>query len=301
MRMYGISIIIPTTCSKHREKCLLRAIDSVLNQVDVCVEVIVVVNGNGFDYKLLEQLKLDTRLAVFYLSEGNVSRARFYGIKQSKYNFFAFLDDDDELLQNTLKARLYALVSDRYACVVVFNGYFFNGQDMLLVDNAFYQSILGSIELSFLDKNWFPSPAALYRKDKLDLSLFDMSHQYFELTYIFFKLIEEKYKLVFINQVAYRCFQDSFVSASKSEAYRLAYPEMLRIFINMNVSNDIKNKLKRRYVISLNSLSNYYLNKNNIKKSIYFHIKCLLAGGVEFIPYTRKLILGNKNSKYLDN
>ncbi len=295
--MCGISIIIPTTCSKHREHCLLRAIDSALDQADIHVEVIVVANGDRFDHDLFEQLKEDRRLSVIYLPEGNVSQARYHGITQSKHDCFVFLDDDDELLPNTLKHRLDVLNADDSACVVVSNGYFFNGIDRLLVDGDFYKKILESTELSFLAKNWFASPAALYKKSRVDTVLFNVNYQYFEMSYIFFKLIERHYKLVFIKSAAYRCHEDTELSASKSEAYSLAYPCMLRLILEMDLSDPLKEKIRRKYVASFNSLSNYFLQKGDRKKAFLFHIKCLLNGGIGYVSYTRRFLMFNRSTQ----
>ena len=297
--MSGISIIIPTTCSRQRVYCLLRAIDSALDQKNISVEIIVVVNGNLFDQDLFEQLKADSRLSTYYLAEGNVSKARYYGITQSNQNYFSFLDDDDELLPNTLKQRFDVLNTDNEACVAVSNGYFFDGKDRQHVDSNFHQKILESIEFSFLEKNWFASPAALYKKKKIDTMLFDMEHQYFEMSYIFFKLVEKQYKIIFINTLAYRCHEDNGASASKSEAYRIAYPGMIKLILGMDLSDAIKKILKRKYVSGLNSLSAYFLIKGDIKKAFYFHMKCLLSGGINYIFYSRIFLTLKNTSKDL--
>ena len=288
--MCGTTIIIPTTCSKAREYCLRRAIDSALAQAGVEVEIIVVVNGEILDIDLFGKLKTDARLSVYYLPEGNVSKARYYGIVRGKHDCFAFLDDDDELLPNTLRHRLEVLNADGEAAVAVANGYIFDGGDNLHIDNDFYREILKSPELSFLEKNWFTTPSALYNKNRLDIKLFDMEFKYFELTYIFFKLIENRHKLVFDNSVAYRYHEDTATSASKSEAYSLAYPDMVKLILGMHLSAAAKRILKRKYLVSLNSLSNYFLGKGEIGKALYFHIKCLLNGGFNYIFYTRKLL-----------
>lgn len=295
MTKYKVSVIIPTNCSESREQSLLRAVDSALDQADVCVDVIVVVNGDRYDGGVFELLKADDRLKVFYIPEGNVSKARYLGITRCNNDYFTFLDDDDELLPNTLRYRLDVLNTDEAACVAVSNGFFFDGKDRLHVDNDFYIKIQKSLELSFFEKNWFASPAAIYKKSKIDIKLFDFEYKFFELTYLFFKLIEHNYKIIFINDVAYRCYENMSISASKSEAYLLAYPEMLLQVLKIKLSSTITNKLKRKYIKSLNSLSVYFLGKGEMKKAFYYHAKCLLNGGIEYIFFSRKFLTGMRN------
>lgn len=288
--MCSISIIIPTTCNQSREQCLLRAIDSALNQTNVDVEVLVVVNGERLDRNLFNKLKLDSRLSVFYLPEGNVSKARYHGIVQSNNNYFGFLDDDDELLPDSLRDRFDVLNADDSACVGVSNGYFFDIEDHLHVDGSFYQEILNSTAFSFLKKNWFASPAALYKKSHIDIKLFNINYSYFELSYIFFKLLESHYKIAFFNIVAYRCYEDTVASASKSEAYRIAYPDMLKLILRMDLPQVIKVKLKRKYIVGLNSLSVYFLDNKKFKAAFLYHAKCLINGGFDYFPYTRRIL-----------
>lgn len=286
----GVSVIIPTTCIKSRERSLHRAVSSAFNQSINLLEVVLIVNGEQFDRNLFEQFKADSRLSFFYLPVGNVSQARYHGIILSKYDCFVFLDDDDELLPNTLKGRYDLLNSDENACLVVSNGYFFDSEDHLLVDDAFYSNILESNEASFLNKNWFASPSVLYGKSRIDVEMFNFDYKYFEMTYIFFKIIEKRYKLVFSMVPAYRCYADTLLSASKSDDYMLAYPAMIRVVLNLDLSIETKKRLKRKYVVSLNVLSDYFIGKGKIWEAWIFYIRCLLSGGFDYLLCFRKFL-----------
>lgn len=295
----GATIIIPTTCSRERSVCLLRAIDSALCQA-MAVQILVIVNGDRVCSELFERLWSDNRVQVFCLEEGNVSKARYFGIIQAKYNCFLFLDDDDELLPNTLKNSWEVLDRDEEACVVVSNGYFFGSKETLCVDDALYQKIQESMPLSFLERNWFAAPAALYKKSRIDVTLFDIDYRFFEISYIFFKLIENRYKILFINNAAYKCYEDTVFSASKSDEYMLSYPRMLQCIIAMQLSREIKARLRKKFIVSLNTISNYFLQQGDLKKAFFYHVKCLLNGGLIYIFYTRHffwpLIASSKRS-----
>ena len=91
----SISAIIIT---KDRPKYFLKAIRSVLNQSNKVNEIIVVDNGKKkpkFDFKKIKYIK--TSYAI------GSSRARNIGIKNSKCNYCAFLDDDDAWDNNYIK------------------------------------------------------------------------------------------------------------------------------------------------------------------------------------------------------
>ncbi len=83
----SISAIIIT---KDRPKYFLKAIKSVLNQSNKVNEIIVIDNGKKkpkFDFKKINYVKTSYGIGS--------SRARNIGIKKSKCNYCAFLDDDD--------------------------------------------------------------------------------------------------------------------------------------------------------------------------------------------------------------
>ncbi len=102
----SIAVIIPSFNRKH---CLARAIDSVLSQTLVADEIIVVDDGStdGTDLFIQERYP-----EITYLPQGNhgVSAARNRGVAESNSRWLAFLDSDDEWLQQKLRQQLDTLV-----------------------------------------------------------------------------------------------------------------------------------------------------------------------------------------------
>ena len=93
-----VSVVIPTV----GRPSLTREVDSVLGQVDVQVEVVVVMNGSG----QLPLLPDDTRIRLMVNAPGTgANRARQTGIEAAKYETVALLDDDDFWLTNKLSAQ----------------------------------------------------------------------------------------------------------------------------------------------------------------------------------------------------
>lgn len=118
--MPKVSVIIPTY---NRPHLISRAIQSVLNQTFQDFEIIVVDDGvikrsesviKNFDDKRIIYLQHDKTKGA--------GAARNTGIKQSKGEFLAFLDDDDEWLPEKISKQVRALESCDESVVLAFCG-----------------------------------------------------------------------------------------------------------------------------------------------------------------------------------
>lgn len=108
-----VSVIIPTY---SRPKNLKRAINSVLNQTYKNIEIIVV-DDNGIDTQeqketenvIKEYLLLSNFFYLKHERNMNGSAARNTGIRYSHGEYIAFLDDDDEFLDQKIEIQVNAL------------------------------------------------------------------------------------------------------------------------------------------------------------------------------------------------
>lgn len=94
---FRVSIIIPS--AGRRPELLQRAVKSALIDNDeIQTEVIVILNGkNGMLFD--ESISFQHPLVKYYkLEEGNVSKARNYGLSIAQGELIRFLDDDDYLI-----------------------------------------------------------------------------------------------------------------------------------------------------------------------------------------------------------
>jgi len=99
-----VSVIIPTY---NREKCIRRAIESVLDQTYQNVELIVVDDGSTDNTKeILEPFIKSGKIKYFYQPNRGPATARNLGIKNSKGEFIALLDSDDEWLPEKLEKQI---------------------------------------------------------------------------------------------------------------------------------------------------------------------------------------------------
>ena len=96
-----ISVIVPTY---NREKYIVRAINSVLNQSYANFELIVVDDASNDNTQTVVNEINDRRLIYHKLKENRGgSGARNYGIEMAKGEYIAFLDSDDEFLPELLE------------------------------------------------------------------------------------------------------------------------------------------------------------------------------------------------------
>jgi len=90
--MPKVSVIIPTySYSKYIEK----AINSVLAQTYRDFEIIVVDDGSTDNTRKIIETKYKDKVRYFYQENKGASAARNKGIKESKGEYLAFLDQDD--------------------------------------------------------------------------------------------------------------------------------------------------------------------------------------------------------------
>ena len=103
--MYDVSVIIP---NYNGEKFIKEAIDSVLNQARVNVEVIVVDDGSTDNSKdLLEAY--GNRIKVFFQENKGAPAARNLGIKNASADFIKFLDSTGKELRLTTPFKIPSL------------------------------------------------------------------------------------------------------------------------------------------------------------------------------------------------
>ena len=102
------SIVIPLY---NKERYVLRAISSVLNQAYTDFELIVVDDGSTDEGPYLASKVVDSRLRIVQQPNGGEAAARNRGIKESTSEYIAFLDADDAWKDDHL-STLAKLIGD---------------------------------------------------------------------------------------------------------------------------------------------------------------------------------------------
>ena len=110
--MTVVSVVIPS--AGRRLELLNKAIESsFFNDPDIEIEVLVILNGkDGFNFDPVNEYK-DSRVKYFRLKDGNVSKARNYGLKKAIGDYIRFLDDDDYLCSQVSKIQINKLIETK--------------------------------------------------------------------------------------------------------------------------------------------------------------------------------------------
>lgn len=286
-----VTVIIPTTCEKRRETQLLRAIDSIRRQKGVSAEILVVVNGKRFDPDLLASLQSRNDLVVEYLELGSAPKACAYGRATVKTRYFSFLDDDDELLEDSLQVRLDALATDSSLDLVVTNGYNeTGGKREIRVKNG--EKVNDDIQMALIEANWLTSCGGVFRSDSITESFFKEPAEYNEWTLLAFRIACTR-KVLFINKPTF-IVHSTPGSLSKSKAFVLSDADVIRSMISLTDRKDVQMALQRKLCGSLHYISDYLREQGSYFEAWKYHIKSLLCpGGLAYLPFTRKLLFSN--------
>jgi glycosyltransferase involved in cell wall biosynthesis len=287
MSVPTVSVIIPTTCDLRREDLIHRAINSVLKQDGAEFEVTLVVNGSRVDESLLNRLSVSP-IKIIRLAEGNVSKARYAGLVAARGEFFCFLDDDDEYLPGALAHRLTLFV-EGVDCVVT-NGWERTHEDRRLVPMEVSRLADHSPAQAFLLHNWFSSPGSMFRRESLDISLFDIRHRYFEWTLLFYLLISTGRRIRYDDALTYRKWEDNPMSASRTVDYKMANADLLCEVLALPLEDDVLAGVRLKYQTALNAQSQMHLEHRQRLSAWLSHLACIKAGGWRYLSFTRKLL-----------
>jgi glycosyltransferase involved in cell wall biosynthesis len=168
-----VSIIIPTY---NREKFILRALQSAINQTFQDFEVLIIDDASTDNtYKTVLSLK-NEKIRYFKL-DNNVGQcvARNYGIGKSSGEYIAFLDSDDEWLPTKLEKQIKLLDSDNKIGAVYCSSY--NTDDrtgiMDLIKSDKYKR--GNISFDLLSGLCPPTPSLFVVKSEIikEAGMFD--------------------------------------------------------------------------------------------------------------------------------
>ncbi|MDH5258315.1 MAG: glycosyltransferase family 2 protein [Gammaproteobacteria bacterium] len=103
--MYKITVIIPTF---NRVQTIPRAIESVLSQSITVDEIIIIDDGSTDGTEEMIRQRYPAVKYIYQLNKG-VSAARNRAIAESRNDWLAFLDDDDEWMPHKLEKQIQLL------------------------------------------------------------------------------------------------------------------------------------------------------------------------------------------------
>jgi len=283
-----ISVVIATAARPERAQALGRAIASAHDQQPV-PEIIVVVNGTGFDPAVAQQLQDDPRVRYDYQALGSYPAAQRRGRELVRTPYFCYLDDDDELLPGSLATRLDRIDQTDQPDLVVSDGLRRVGD----ADVGFCERRPAAGEdlmLDLLRENWFASAAPLFRSATVELDFFDGQTKYFEWTLLAFRLLAAGRRFVLIPDQGFRLY-DSPVSLSKNPGGVLASPDLLRQLLALDPPPAVRDRLRRRLANAHHGCADAERQAGHAGAAWRHHLQSLLMpGGLAYLSFTRRLL-----------
>lgn len=271
-----VSVIIPTY---KRSDMLGRAIDSVLNQTYKLVEVIVVDDNNKESIyrketeKIMEKYVLDSRVIYIKHKENkNGAVARNTGIKHSKGEYIAFLDDDDEFYPKKIQKQINRISELENTWAGVYCGC------NLIVKGELFSKLInlseGNLkkELLMMKNHIYGGSTLLVKKYILiELGGFDESftrHQDWELLVRIFR----KYKIAFVNETLVNIYLDSDINRPNADNLQKVKDKFLQEFDKDIKEFDHKTQCKI-YKAHFQELLNAYLQNRQYKLAWEYYKK----------------------------
>lgn len=125
-----ISIIVPIY---NVEQYLKRCVDSLLKQSYKNIEIILIDDGSPDNCPSIcdEYAKDDSRIRVFHKTNGGLSDARNYGLKQSLGEFIIFVDADDYVDKNYISTLFENIIKYKADISICSYYYSYNEQNTL--------------------------------------------------------------------------------------------------------------------------------------------------------------------------
>lgn len=273
--MTKISVVIPT---HKRSELLFSAIESVINQTEKNIEIIIVSDGKD---DLTEEvvssfIKEDDRVFYYdYLEPKGGNFARNYGVSKSIGDIIAFLDDDDTWNINKLEKQLQVLNSDEEIGLV------YTGIKQIYPEkNIVFRTTpkhKGDLKKDILFRNYIGTTSTVLMRKSVfnEAGGFDVNLNAMQ-DYDLWIRVCQLCKVSFVDtpEVNYFNRSNSNQISVDVEKYRQSYQQIFDKYFN----EFNKLTLTERKTIKSNHyklLANKYNKNKNFKKSLEFGFKSL--------------------------
>ena len=283
-----IDVVVRTTCEGSRRKSLQRAIASVVAQRGVAARPVVVVAGPRPEP--LPKLASRNGIRVHRLgTEASPGRALTIARGLVDAPFFAFLDDDDELLPGALAARMAILRAEPRVQVVVTTGYVARGnaRRVHIGDITRHQDdpLRGIVE-----RCWLASCGGLFRTAAVPPAMFDALPDLCEWTCVAFRLAMASCSIRFVDRPTY-VVHDSTGSLSKSDAFVEASLGVLDAMRSAPLPAADRRRLAHKYRATLHAAADRCRRAGNVGQAWRYHLRSMQPPGtLRYAAYTRKLV-----------
>lgn len=267
--MKKISVIVPVY---NAEKSIERCINSIINQTYSNLEILVINDGStDSTLDVLNELHTkDSRVIIFTVPNGGVSRARNFGLEKMSGDLVTFVDSDD-YIDETMYEQLVC-VMDKYNCDISHCGYSNVNNDKIIsftgenngkvivqnVDEALECLISGKL---FSGGIW----NKLYRVELFQGIKFVDEIRFNEDVLINYYLFKKAIKSVFIDKALYNYVANFYGATHSADAVKMGEDCKLVADIIEKDCRDTSYHFAAQYKKAYNAIVLYraYLYENN--------------------------------------
>ena len=283
------TVVIASRCDDARRESLKRACESVRAMAgDSDYSIIVVANGTGVSSSVLDWLATRPDIRVIRLRSGSYPLARRIGAELADSEFLAFLDDDDELISNTLAPKIAYFRQHPEIDVLVTDG--------LRVNDSTVTRIFPPPEVRCVDfvetmmRAGWGACALTLRTQNVDLAAFDAEFRHMEWT-LTALLLARRHRFGFLDEPTYRYYEATPDSLSKNADHSLAAPEVWRRLSAGYAGTRYEGAMRRRYGTMCHGASSECARQGRMRDAWRFHTESLRsAGGFAFVPFSARLL-----------
>lgn len=291
------TVVIASLCDDARSELLKRACESVRAMAgENDYSITVVANGPRVSSAVLDWLATRPDVRVIRLRSGSHPLARRVGAETADSEFLAFLDDDDELMPNTLARKIAHFRRHPEVDVLVTDGLRVNGSS---VTRIFPPAEARSADLvdTMMRTGW-GACALTIRMQSVALSAFDSEFRHLEWTLITLELAR-RFRFGFLDEPTYRYYEDTPNSLSKSAEHNLAAPVVWRRLSKSYAGTRYDATVRRRYGAACHNASWEYARRGRMRDAWRLHIASLLSpGGLGFLPFSARLMVASLRSRF---
>lgn len=274
--VYDVTVIIPTTAEKSREEGIKRAIESIRRSSAQSVNILCYVNGKKFDENVCHFLQNQPDVEYFYDEVGSFPNALYQARKRVKTDYFAYLDDDDELLGLSVDERMEEFEAHPELDLVVGKGIRkINNEEKEVQKNITECRTDPLRALLRKHGNWLASCSGLYKTESFPASFFKDYVSYAEWTYFAYKAALSK-KIGFIDKSVFVVnFSENSLSSSLN--YMRGQHTCVRQVLQLELPADVRKILKHKLDDAAHYVAHQALQQRQFSLAMKFHLLSMFS------------------------
>lgn len=249
--MCKVSIIVPYYNS---EKTILRALDSIKNQVFKDYEIILINDGSKDNSEQIVEMYIynnkDMKIKNLNQTNKGPSAARNNGIKVANGEYIAFLDSDDSFEPNKLEIQMGFLEKNKDIFIASTN-YIIQKGDDIIIRYRQYKEYEESNFYKMLFKFFYCLPTIIIKRQVFEDGMFFKENKNYAEDHLLFLEIARKYRGVRLAVPLTRIYKFEFGEGGLSENLnnlKLNEYDNFRILYENNINSKKKISILLYYV-----------------------------------------------------